>query len=174
MTKKNKVSKSQKVKRKARRSLGKRKISKKKRKYVIDTSAIINKFLPKLIKKGLKGKIIIPNAVMSELENLANKGKEEGYRGLEEVSRIRKNPKVKVDFKGSRPSSKQIKYAKSGDIDAMIRKIADKENATLITCDLVQAKSAQAYGINVHFLKQRKKRKKKPKKKSFLKKIFKK
>ena len=141
-------------------------VSKKMRNYVVDTSAIINKFLPSLLHKGLKGKIIIPNAVMAELENLANKGREEGFLGLEEVSRLHAlkiKQKISVYFYGLRPTEQQIKFAKSGEIDALIREIALKTHSILITSDLVQAKSAQAYNIPVIYLKP-----KEPKKKRFL------
>lgn len=153
---------SQKIKTRARRGL-KGKITQKKRNYVVDTSVIINKFLPRLIKKGLKGKIIIPNAVMAELENLANKGREEGFIGLEEVAKLHnyKQKGVRLHFQGIRPKEFQIRYARSGEIDALIRNIAKKNKAILITADLVQAKSAQAYGIQVLFLRPKIKIKKK-------------
>jgi len=168
-------SKSQRIKRKARKSLKGKKVSNKKKVYVLDTSAIINQFIPKIINQGMKGKLIIPNAVMAEMEKLANQGREEGFRGLEEVTNLRRNKKVKLEFKGDRPTEMQINYAKSGEIDAMIRKIADKNDATLVTADLVQAKSAQAYGVNVLYLKPKTSRKgQKKAKKGFLKKFFKK
>ncbi len=162
-TKQNKT-RSQKIKTRARKTL-KGKLTKQKKKYVVDTSAIINKFLSSLIKKGLKGTLIIPNSVMAELENLANKGKEEGFIGLEEVANLHKLKQVKVYFQGIRPREMHIKYARSGEIDALIRNIAKRNKAILITADLVQAKSCQAYGIQVIFLKPRIK---KVKKKGFL------
>ena len=155
---------SQKIKSKARKTLNGN-LTKQKKRYVVDTSVIINQFLPKLIKKGLKGTLIIPNAVMAELENLANKGKEEGFVGLEEVANLHKVKDIKIHFQGARPGEMQIKYAKSGEIDAVIREVARKNKAILITADLVQAKTAQAYGLNVLFLRPRTK---KQKKKSFL------
>jgi len=147
-----KKTRSQKIKQRARKTL-KNRITAKRERYVVDTSAIINRFLPRLIKKGLKGELIIPNAVMAELENLANKGLEEGFVGLEEVAKLHKEKGIRVHFQGSRPGEMQIKYAKSGEIDALIRDIAKKNKAILITADLVQAKSAQAYGLRVIFLK---------------------
>jgi ATPase len=159
------TSKSQKIKNYARRTLSSM-IPASRKKYVLDTSAIINRFVSDLIIKGLKGTFIIPNAVMAELEHLANKGREEGFKGLEEVTNLRKIHKIKIHFKGSRPSETQIKYAKSGEIDALIRKIASENKSILITADLVQAKSAQAYGLDVIFLKP------KTKKKSFFSRIF--
>ena len=133
--------------------------------YVIDTSVVINKFLPTLIKKGLKGKIIIPNAVMAELENMANKGREEGFIGLEEVAnlhKLKKLYKIQLYFYGNRPNEMQIKFAKSGEIDSLIREIARANKAIIVTSDLVQAKTSQAYGLNVLFLRVKIPEKKKP------------
>jgi ATPase len=149
-----KQSKTQQIKENARRNLN-GKVDKKKSNYVTDTSAIINKFLPKLFEKGLNGKIIVPNSVMAELENLANKGNEVGFIGLEEVAnlhKLKKKYRLTIEFQGQRPEMKHIRFAKSGEIDALIRELAFKNKATLITADLVQAKSAQAYGLNVIFI----------------------
>lgn len=156
-------SRSQKIKTKARRSLS-CKFTRKLKNYVIDTSVIINKFLSSLIKKGLRGKIIIPNAVMAELENLANKGREEGFIGMEQVTQLhhlKRKYQIKIFFEGIRPQPNHIKFAKSGEIDALIREIATKNHAILITADLVQAKSAQAYGLKVIFLRPKIKKRKK-------------
>ena len=158
-----KQSRTQQIKIRARKNLN-RKFEKKKKNYVVDTSVIINKFLPGLIEKGLKGKLMIPNAVIAELENLANKGREAGFIGLEEVANLhnlKKKHDLIISFVGQRPDIKHIKYAKSGEIDALIRGLAFKNKATLITADLVQAKSAQAYGLSVLFLKPRFVKKKK-------------
>jgi len=150
----NSLSKTQEIKNRARRNLN-GKIDSKKKNYVVDTSAIINKFLPRLIEKGLKGRIIIPNSVMAELENLANKGNEAGFVGLDQVAnlhKLKRKYQFAVEFQGQRPEMKHIRFAKSGEIDALIRDIAFKNRATLVTADLVQAKSAQAYGIHVIFI----------------------
>ncbi|MBI5148322.1 PIN domain-containing protein [Candidatus Pacearchaeota archaeon] len=165
MFKKKYPSHSGKIKQKARRSLN-RQMSRKVQTYVIDTSIAINRFVRRLIRKGLQGKIIIPNAVIAELENLANKGLEVGFHGLEEIAglhKVKRFHNIKIYFEGLRPGEHHIRYAKSGEIDAMIREIAVKNHATLITADLVQAKSAQAYGIPVLFLKSRQQEKKKKK-----------
>ena len=151
----NNLTKTQQIKTKARRGLN-RKLDKSTKNYVIDTSAIINKFIPKLLERGLTGRIIIPNAVMAELEKLANRGSEAGFIGLEQVANLhnlKKKYKITLSFVGQRPDIKQIKYAKSGEIDALIRDLAFKNKAILVTADLVQAKSAQAYGLKVIFFK---------------------
>jgi ATPase len=150
----------QQFKKKARKTLTSR-VSRHKKSYVIDTSAVVNKFLSRLIKQGISGKMIIPNAVMAELENMANKGKEQGFVGLEEIAKLHKiKKKFSVYFYGLRPSEHQIRFARSGEIDALIREIAIKTKSALITSDLVQAKSAQAYNIEVIYLKPKQEQKK--------------
>jgi ATPase len=127
-------------------------------KYVTDTSVLIEKLVSKLIKsKEIKGTILIPNAVIAELEHQANRGQEIGFLGLEEIQDIRKlsSKTVSMEFVGDRPTEQQIKFAKSGEIDAYIREISYKENATLITADLVQAESGKAFGVDVKYIKTR-------------------
>lgn len=124
-------------------------------KYVLDTSVVIEKIASDLIKKKeLKGKVIIPHVVVAELESQANRGLEIGFLGLEEIQEIGnlcKKNKVELEFYGARPSEHQIKYAKSGEIDAVIREIAVKEKAVLITADKVQSESGKAFGIKVKY-----------------------
>lgn len=140
--------------------------------YLVDTSAIIHRKVSKLAKIGkLRGTVLIPNAAMAELENLANKGQDVGFKGLEEVTKLHKFKSLKLKFVGPRPSEHHIKYAKSGEIDALIRSLASTYHATLITADVVQSKSAAAYGIPVLF---HKVRFKKPQKKFLFFKRFKK
>jgi len=125
------------------------------KKYLIDTSAIIEKVPSKLIKeKKLSGEIIITNASMSELENQANKRLEIGFLGLEEIQNLQKikSKTIQLRFVGERPTPDQIKFAKAGEIDAIIREHAVKEKATLITADRVQAESAKAFNLNVIFI----------------------
>jgi len=123
-------------------------------KLVPDTSVIIEGILSKKIeKKELSPKqIIIHESVMAELESQANKNRETGFLGLEEVKRLRElslKNKYGVMFKGSRPTDFEIKHAKSGEIDSVIRKLAADENATLVTADKVQSLVAESKGISV-------------------------
>ena len=126
-------------------------------KYVIDTSIIASKKISFLIdKKGLRGKIIIPDAAIAELEHQANLGKETGFDGLDELAKLhelKKKLNLKIEFAPPRPTAHEIRYAKSGEIDALIRSLAFGRQATLITSDFVQAKSAAAYGVKVWFVK---------------------
>ncbi len=131
---------------------------KNKKTFVIDTSAIIEKIpTNKIHNKSIKeGMIIIPHAVVAELENQANRGKEIGLIGLEELQELqtitKKSKTLSLDFVGDRPSEHQIRHAKSGEIDAYIRSLAEQHDAVLITADRVQAESAKALDIEVDFV----------------------
>ena len=125
--------------------------------YVPDTSAIINGNVTELINsKKLDGEIIIPEFVISELENQANRGKEIGFEGLDELKNLRElcaDKKIKFSEFGRKPTSEEIKLAKSGRIDSLIKDIAKEHGAILITADIVQAKSAEAVGLEVIYFK---------------------
>lgn len=129
-------------------------------KYVPDTSAIIEgKVLELIAKNKLEGALIIPEFVISELENQANRGKEIGFTGLDELKAIRETAKKKgitITQQGRKPTAEEIRMAGSGRIDALIRDIAREENATLLTGDLVQAKTAEAEDVKVIFFKKEK------------------
>ena len=123
-------------------------------KLVPDTSIIIEGLLSKKIKKKkLKpNTIIIHEAVMAELESQANKNRETGYLGLEEVKKLRelgRKQNVRVVFRGKRPTEFEIKHAKTGEIDSLIRKLAANEKAILVTADKVQSLVAESKGIKV-------------------------
>lgn len=124
-------------------------------KYVPDTSVIIEEILSKEITDGtLSGTILIHNAVVAELEHQANTGQEIGLIGLKEIKTLRElseQGKITLEFIGERPNMEQIKYAKKGEIDALIRKNTYDNDATLVTADLVQARSAEAFGIQTKY-----------------------
>ena len=124
--------------------------------YVPDTSVIIEGVISGMIKKKeIKGKIIIHMAVVAELEHQANYGRETGFIGLDEIKEIRKlckNKDIKLSFSGDRPSSRQAKSAKSGEIDAMIRDFAWEQDAVLVTADKVQAITAESLGVKTNFV----------------------
>ncbi len=129
-------------------------------KYVTDTSVLIDGRISQMLERGdfEEGSVIIvPEAAIAELEAQANKGKLTGIQGLEEVARIREICKTKgisLLFLGERPNPEQIKLAKAGEIDAIIRKVAEDEDAVLITSDRVQYTVALAKGIKAIYVKQ--------------------
>ncbi len=123
-------------------------------KIIADTSIIIDGKISEMIEKGeLKNiELIIPFAVLDEMQAQASKGKEHGFIGLEELKKIRKmapEKKIKIRFTGEKPSMDDIKLAHSGRIDAMIRDVAKAEGGTLYTADYVQALVGDAEGVSV-------------------------
>ncbi len=128
-------------------------------KIVPDTSVIVDGRITGIVQvKEYKGcEVIIPEAVVSELENQANKGRETGFNGLEELKELQKlckDGKLSLTFVGRRPTLEEISLAKGGEIDAMIRNTAGKYHATLITSDRVQKEVAEAQGLDAIYLKQ--------------------
>src|SRR3989344_6281208 len=126
-------------------------------KYVVDTSVVIEKIVYNLIlNKEISGKVLVPKAVLAELEHQANLGQEIGFLGLEELQKLQelKNKGIiEIEFIGTRPNVYQIQYAKAGgEIDSMIRDLAFAEDATLITADKIQAESAMATGVKIRFI----------------------
>lgn len=124
---------------------------------VPDTSVIIDGRITARLKTGdfKSARVIVPEALMSELEAQANRGKEMGFKGLEELkelSDMAKRGDITLEFTGKRPSLEQIKLASGGEIDAMIRSIAVENNALFITSDRVQSEVARAKGLNVEYL----------------------
>ncbi|MEM3952127.1 MAG: PIN domain-containing protein, partial [Nitrososphaerota archaeon] len=121
-------------------------------KIVPDTSIIINgKFLRLLQEECFENcEIIIPVAVIDELQAQASKGRDVGFKGLEQLKKIREVAEQKgyvIKFVGERPSLEDIKLARSGRIDAIIRDAARSEKAILYTSDYVQALVAEAEGV---------------------------
>ena len=125
---------------------------------VPDTSVLIDGRITSMIKAGeYKGAtIIVPEAVIAELEAQANNGREIGFSGLNELQQLCKMAEektIELKFSGIRPSLEQVKLASGGEIDAMIRSIAIENAARFITSDFVQAEVARAKGIDVIYLK---------------------
>ena len=122
------------------------------KRIVPDTSAIIEGNVEKIIKeKGLNyPEIIIPEAVIAELEHQANNQRPTGIRGLENVKKLQdlaEIGEVSIRITGRRPTKFEKDNAKLGEIDGLIRDVAKDELALLLTSDKIQAKTAEAQGI---------------------------
>ena len=124
------------------------------KRFVVDTSIIIDGEITKMLESREviddNSEIIIPVAVIDELQSQASTNKEHGFVGLDEVKKIRElctSRGIAIRFTGERPNIDDIRLAKNGRIDAIIKDIALQENAVLITADYVQAEVAQAQGI---------------------------
>ncbi len=124
-----------------------------------DTSAVIIGAVSKLIEEEDLDypEIIVPEAVVCELEHQANANRSEGRKGLKELQKLQElqyEGELSVSFKGKRPTNYDIRYAKSGEIDSIIRDLARSEMGTLLTNDKVQAETAKAQGIPVYYYRQ--------------------
>lgn len=123
------------------------------KRYVLDTSIIIDGEITKMIDGGQidpGSEIIIPLAVLDELQSQASSNKEYGFVGLNEIKKIREQSSMKdisLRFLGERPNIDDIRLAKRGRIDAIIKDVALHEAATLITADYVQALVAEVQGV---------------------------
>jgi ATPase len=129
-------------------------MNKAREKYVLDTSVIVDGRVTDLLaEEEIDGaEIIVPEAVVAELEAQAAKGKETGYKGLNELGRLRQRcekDKVELVFKGQRPARSELDLEDSGEIDAMIRDLAEREGATLVTNDKIQATVGESKGLSV-------------------------
>ena len=122
------------------------------RKLVLDTSIIIDGKISKMIESGeVKDcEVIIPLAALDELQAQASMNREPGFVGLAEIKKIRElcdGKGVTIRFVGERPSMDDIRLARHGRIDALIKDVAKQENGTLVTADYVQSLVAEAEGI---------------------------
>jgi ATPase len=127
-------------------------------KLVPDTSVVIDGRITQLIHSGeyTGATIIIPEAVIAELEAQANQGREIGFSGLNELQALCKMAEegtIELKFSGPRPTLEQVKLASGGEIDALIRSVAIEHQASFITSDFVQAEVARAKGLDVMYLK---------------------
>jgi len=126
-------------------------------KLVLDTSVIIGGRITSLIDAGeyRDSTIIVPEAVVAEIESQANRHRESGYNGLEQLGRLREMAnlgQIELEFAGKRPAPAQVELATTGEIDAMIRHVALDCGATFMTGDRVQSMIADARGLEVIFL----------------------
>ena len=130
------------------------------KRIIPDTSAVIIGAISEIVKKEDLDypEIIVPEAVVCELEHQANANRNEGHKGLKELQKLQRmqyEGELAIDFKGKRPTNYDIKYAKSGEIDSIIRDLARSEMGTLLTNDKVQAETAKAQGIPVYYFEQK-------------------
>jgi ATPase len=126
-------------------------------KLVPDTSVIIEGLLSKKIEKKelLADVVLIHEAVVAELEHQANLNKAIGFLGLDELDKLKalsEKLDFKMEFAGVRPKAAEIRHARLGEIDSMIREMAYEQDGTLFTADKVQWRVAQAKGIKTLFV----------------------
>ncbi|MFB6128901.1 MAG: PINc/VapC family ATPase [Halorhabdus sp.] len=124
---------------------------------VPDTSVVIDGRVSDRIAGGefAGATVAVPEAVVGELEAQANEGRQTGWDGLEELQRLADladDGEIDVEYIGRRPESSERRAAAEGDVDALIRDLADDRGATLVTSDVVQSEVARAKGLDVVFI----------------------
>ena len=127
-------------------------------KVVLDTSIIVNGEVIRLIGRGMLDgtEVIIPEAVVDELQSQASRKQEQGFVGLEEVKKIKEmaaSHAMSVRFEGERPSADDVLLSDRGRIDALIKDVARENGAALYTSDRVQSMVAEAEGIEAQLVK---------------------
>ncbi|PIN82781.1 ATPase, partial [Candidatus Micrarchaeota archaeon CG11_big_fil_rev_8_21_14_0_20_47_5] len=74
--------------------------------FVCDTSVVVDGRVVELVREGkVKGVVVIPNAVLAELEHQANAGKETGFAGLgvlQKLKEMQKEFEIEIQMRGSR------------------------------------------------------------------------
>lgn len=126
--------------------------------FVPDTSVIVDGRITMMAQTNelSHARVLIHQAVVAELEYQANQGRDTGYTGLNELTKLqalREAADVTVEFVGERPGLEHIQLAGGGEIDAMIRRVAQEHGGTLVTSDSVQSHVARALGIPVQYIK---------------------
>ncbi|MHA2123942.1 MAG: ATPase, T2SS/T4P/T4SS family [Promethearchaeota archaeon] len=130
-------------------------------KFTCDTSVIFNGIILDLIENGELGEnpeILISNIVIAEIEYRTNIHKEIGFYGLNVLKKLREldNGKfIKLQIVGKRPTREEIKMAPGGELDALIRDLSLKNNATLITSDRIQGDVGIFEGLEIMSVKER-------------------
>ena len=127
-------------------------------KIVPDTSAVIDGRVSERVESDGEVTVLVPEAVVGELESQANDGLDTGWAGLEELQRLAEladEGDVDVRYVGRRTKPSEATGAHEGDIDALIRDVAEEEQATLLTSDVVQSEVAKAKGLDVEYVEPR-------------------
>ncbi len=126
-------------------------------KLVPDTSVIIEGMVSRKIRSGELNPsvVLIHEAVIAELEHQANMNKTIGFLGLDEIKRLKDlsaEAGFELEFAGLRPHAAEIRHARLGEIDALIRQLAFESDGILMTADKVQAEVSKAKNIPVIFV----------------------
>ena len=125
---------------------------------VPDTSAVIDGRVSERVESGEVATVSVPEAVVGELESQANDGLDSGWEGLAELQRLAgfaDDGAVEVRYVGRRTKPSESTGAYEGDVDALIRSVAEDEGATLLSSDVVQSEVAKAKGLAVDYVEPR-------------------
>ncbi|MFW6448412.1 MAG: PINc/VapC family ATPase, partial [Halobacteriota archaeon] len=122
-----------------------------------DTSVIVDGRVSEKIDDGTFAdvRVLVPEAVVAELEAQANEGLPSGWEGLKELQRLADladDGRIELEYIGERPDAVARDTAAEGTVDAMIRSLAADRDALFFTSDVVQSEVARAKGIDVEYI----------------------
>ncbi len=123
--------------------------------YVPDTSVIIDGRFTSFVESQEECRVILAEAMISEVEHQANEGRSIGFAALDELKKLRqleRDGKIFIEVFGRRPQEWQMKRGKAGEIDEIIRSVALENDAILVTGDRIQKDIAVIKGIKVEYL----------------------
>jgi ATPase len=123
---------------------------------VPDTSVVVDGRVSERVREEYAGAtVFVPEAVVNELENQANEGRDSGWDGISELQALvdlADAGEIDLEYVGRRPEVAERTRAAEGDVDALIRDLADEHDATLFTSDVVQAEVGRAKGLPVDYV----------------------
>jgi len=124
---------------------------------VPDTSVVIDGRISAGVESGeyAGATVIVPEAVVGEIEAQANSGRGTGWDGLSELQHLADLAdagEIGLEYVGERATEEDIRRASAGAIDAIIRDVAVEHEATFVTSDIVQSEVAKAKGLDVEYL----------------------
>ncbi|MEM2122349.1 MAG: PINc/VapC family ATPase [Candidatus Bathyarchaeia archaeon] len=128
---------------------------------VPDTSVIIEGYISRSLARRKNVELAIPYAVLDELQAQASKGRELGWIGLNELTRVRRiceKNGISISFIGERPKLDDVRLAMSGRIDSLIIDAARNVGGILYTADQIQSRVAQIQGVSTKLIRQKRKR----------------
>ena len=124
-----------------------------------DTSVIVAGTFLEIVEKAVSHRtrveVILPRYVIAEIEGLLNKKREVGLTGIKELHLLndwKAHGKIDLKVTGRRPTLEEIRLGNVGELDALIREEAARNNAILVTSDHVQALLGRIEGLEVMYL----------------------
>lgn len=114
---------------------------------LLDTSSIIDGRIKKIIELGfLDGKLLVPNFVLLELQNIADSSDDirrtKGRRGLDILDELKENKSVNISM-----TDKDYKDIK--EVDTKLMRLAKELGASIITTDYNLNKVSQLQSIKI-------------------------
>jgi len=120
---------------------------------VPDHSALVAGVVKKVAEKGAE--VVIPISVIALLEKEMRENKAEGFVGMREINYLREmdaQGKVSMRFSGTKP--RDLRFLSKDEADWDARETARIEGGALLTCDEINARVAEAMGVEVIFIKE--------------------